>query len=110
MNTLNESTEVVNGAMSEISGSAQGTADSIQTQTTMTQSIQDSIEVTLQRSENMVVVAKQSGELNEQSLQIMGKLKKQSEVISATNSEVADSMRQLQERTAAVKNIANTIF
>lgn len=110
MNTLNESTEVVNGAMSEISGSAQGTADSIQTQTTMTQSIQDSIEVTLQRSENMVVVAKQSGELNEQSLQIMGDLKKQSEVISDTNSEVADSMRQLQERTEAVKNIADTIF
>lgn len=110
MNALNESTEVVNGAMSEISGSAQGTADSIQTQTTMTQSIQDSIEVTLQRSENMVVVAKQSGELNEQSLQIMGDLKKQSEVISDTNSEVADSMRQLQERTEAVKNIADTIF
>ncbi len=110
MNALNESTEVVNGAMSEISGSAQGTADSIQTQTTMTQSIQDSIEVTLERSENMVVVAKQSGELNEQSLQIMGDLKKQSEVISDTNSEVADSMRQLQERTEAVKNIADTIF
>jgi len=110
MNTLNDSTEVVNGAMAEISGSAQGTADSIQTQTTMTQSIQDSIEVTLKRSENMVVVAKQSGELNEQSLQIMGDLKKQSEVISDTNSEVAASMRQLQERTEAVKNIADTIF
>ena len=110
MNTLNESTEVVNGAMSEISGSAQGTADSIQTQTTMTQSIQDSIEVTLQRSENMVVVAKHSGELNEQSLQIMTDLKKQSEVIADTNSEVADSMHQLQERTKAVKSIADTIF
>lgn len=110
MNALNDSTEVVNGAMSEISGSAQGTADSIQTQTTMTQSIQDSIEVTLQRSENMVLVAKQSGELNEQSLQIMGDLKKQSEVISETNSEVAASMRKLQERTEAVKNIADTIF
>jgi len=110
MNVLNDSTEVVNGAMSEISGSAQGTAESIQTQTTMTQSIQDSIEVTLKRSENMVVVAKQSGELNEQSLQIMGDLKKQSEVISDTNGEVADSMRELQERTEAVKTIANTIF
>ncbi len=110
MNTLNDSTEVVNGAMSEISGSAQGTADSIQTQTTMTQSIQDSIEVTLQRSENMVVVAKHSGELNEQSLQIMTDLKKQSEVIADTNSEVADSMHQLQERTKAVKSIADTIF
>lgn len=110
MNTLNASTEVVNGAMSEISGSAQGTAESIQTQTTMTQSIQDSIEVTLKRSENMVAVAKHSGELNEHSLQIMGDLKKQSEVISDTNSDVATSMRQLQERTEAVKNIASTIF
>ncbi len=110
MTTLNDSTEVVNGAMTEISDSAQGTAESIQTQTTMTQNIQDSIEVTLKRSENMVVVAKQSGELNEQSLQIMGDLKKQSEVISDTNLEVADSMRELQERTEAVKTIANTIF
>lgn len=110
MNALNGSTEVMNGAMTEISGSSQGTADSIQTQTTMTQNIQDSIEVTLQRSESMVIVAKESGELNEQSLQIMSDLKKQSAVISDTNSEVADSMRSLQERTKAVKNIADTIF
>ena len=91
MNKLNESTEVVNGAMTEISGSAQGTAESIQTQTTMTQSIQDSIGVTLERSENMVNVAKQSGKLNEQSLEIMNHLKRQSEVISATNDEVSIS-------------------
>lgn len=110
MNVLNNSTEVVNGAMTEISGSAQGTAESIQTQTAMTQNIQESIEATLQRSENMVVVAKQSGELNEESLQIMGDLKKQSAVISDTNSEVADSMLRLQEHTKAVKNIADTIF
>ena len=110
MNKLNESTEIVNGAMSEISGSAQGTADSIQTQTTMTQNIQDSIEVTLKRSENMVVVAKQSGELNEQSLEIVNNLKRQSEVIADTNSEVADSMRALQEKTSTVKSIADTIF
>lgn len=110
MNKLNESTEIVNGAMSEISGSAQGTADSIQTQTTMTQSIQDSIEVTLKRSENMVLVAKQSGELNEQSLDIVNNLKRQSEVIADTNSEVADSMRALQEKTSTVKSIADTIF
>ena len=110
MNVLNESTEVVNGAMSEISGSAQGTAESIQTQTTMTQSIQDSIEVTLARSENMVKVAKQSGELNEKSLDIMNHLKRQSEVISETNEEVSTSMRMLQERTSAVKSITDTIF
>lgn len=110
MNKLNESTEVVNGAMTEISDSAQGTAESIQTQTTMTQSIQDSIEVTLERSENMVMVAKQSGELNEQSLAIVNNLKRQSEVIADTNSEVAESMRALQEKTSTVKSIADTIF
>ena len=84
MNKLNESTEVVNGAMTEISDSALGTAESIQTQTTMTQNIQDSIEVTLKRSENMVSVAKQSGELNEQSLAIVNNLKRQSKVIADT--------------------------
>lgn len=110
VNKLNESTEVVNGAMTEISDSAQGTAESIQTQTTMTQNIQDSIEVTLERSENMVLVAKQSGELNEQSLSIVNNLKRQSEVIADTNSEVAESMHALQEKTSTVKSIADTIF
>lgn len=110
VNELNSSTEVVNGAMKDISDSTQSTAENIQTQTTMTQSIQDSIGLTLERSENMVQVAKQSGELNAQSLAFMNHLKSQSEVIADTNSEVAESMRQLKERTNAVKSIADTIF
>lgn len=110
VNELNSSTEVVNGAMKDISDSTQSTAENIQTQTEMTQNIQDSIGVTLERSEQMVQVAKQSGELNEKSSQIMNDLKKQSEVIAETNSEVAESMKLLQERTHAVKSIADTIF
>ena len=110
MNALNDSTEIVNGAMSEISGSSQGTAESIQIQTTMTQNIQQSIETTQQRSDNMVAAARRANTLNEQSLRVMGDLKKQSEVISLTNSEVADSMNQLQECTKEVKVIADTIF
>lgn len=107
---LNSSTEVVNGAMKDISDSTLSTAENIQTQTEMTQSIQDSIEETIARSEKMVTVAKQSGELNDKSSRIMDDLKKQSEVIAATNSEVADAMHSLQERTMAVKSIADTIF
>lgn len=110
VNELNSSTEVVNGAMKDISDSTLSTAENIQTQTTMTQNIQESIGQTLERSENMVQVAKHSGELNQQSLLIMNNLKKQSEVISETNSEVAESMQKLQERTGAVKSIADTIF
>lgn len=110
VNELNSSTHVVNGAMKDISDSTLSTAENIQTQTSMTQNIQDSIGQTLERSENMVQVAKHTGELNDQSLQIMNNLKKQSEVIADTNSEVADSMKKLQERAVAVKSIADTIF
>lgn len=107
---LNSSTEVVNGAMKDISDSTQSTAENIQTQTEMTQNIQDSIGMTLERSEKMVEVAKQSSELTDRSSQIMGELKKQSQVIEETNSEVVESMKALQERTNAVKSIADTIF
>lgn len=110
VNELNSSTEVVNGAMKDISDSTLSTAENIQTQTEMTQSIQDSIEETIARSEKMVTVAKQSGELNDKSVKIMGDLKKQSEVIASTNAEVAEAMEMLQERTKAVKSIADTIF
>ena len=110
INRLNESSEVVNGAMGDISSSTQSTSDNIQTQTTMTQNIQDSINVTIQSSENMVRVAQQSNELNQQNVQLMGALKQQSAVIAETNGDVASSMRALQDRTNAVKGIADTIF
>lgn len=107
---LNGSTEVVNGAMRDISDSTQSTAENIQAQTEMTQNIQDSIGSTLERSEQMVQVARQSEELNHKSAKIMDDLHRQSAVIAETNAEVAKSMRSLQERTSAVKSIADTIF
>ncbi len=110
VNDLNSSTEMVKSAMQDISDSTMNTAENIQTQTTMTQQIQESIDTTINRSENMVRVAKESEEINEQSIEIMNDLKKQSEVIGSTNSEVAQSMKKLQERTNAVKSIADTIF
>ena len=110
INQLNESSEVVNGAISDISSSTQTTAESIQTQTEMTQSIQDAIGVTLDSAEKMVQAAQQSNELNKQNIQLMNELKQQAAVITQTNGDVAESMRLLQERTKAVKGIADTIF
>ena len=110
INQLNESSEVVNNAMRDISDSTYSTSENIQTQTTMTQNIQDSINVTIQSSENMVRVAQQSNELNQQNLVLMGDLKQQSQVIAETNGDVAEAMKALQERTNAVKGIADTIF
>lgn len=110
INALNESTDVVNGAMSDISESTLHTAENIQTQTEMTQNIQDSIGETLKLSEIMVKVAKQSNEMNEENIKIMDNLKKHSKLIETTNSEVASSMNELGERTNAVKSIAGTIL
>lgn len=110
VNELKSSTEIVNGAAREISDSTQSTAENIQTQTNMTQDIQNSITSTLERSDRMVQVAKQSVQLNEQNIEIMNDLKNQSAVITDTNSAVASSMNQLQTRTEAVKSIADTIF
>ena len=110
INQLNESSEVVNNAMKDISDSTLSTSETIQTQTTMTQNIQDSISVTLESSENMVRVAQQSNELNQQNMALMGDLRQQSQVISETNGHVSEAMKTLQERTNAVKSIADTIF
>ena len=110
INQLNESSEVVNNAMKDISDSTLSTSETIQTQTTMTQNIQESINVTIESSENMVRVAQQSNELNQQNIMLMGDLKQQSQVIAETNGHVSDAMKSLQERTNAVKSIADTIF
>lgn len=109
MNDLNQSTEVMNGSMKDISESTMTTAENIQVQTHMTQNIQESIEQTLGSSEEMVRVAIHSGELNTKNVELMNNLQNQSSVIAQTNSEVADSMKELKACTEAVKTIADTI-
>ena len=110
VNDLNGSSEVVNGAMKNISESTLSTAENIQTQTTMTANIQESIEQTLQNSETMVDIAKQSSEINKQSMEVMSRLKEQSQLISHTNKDVAEAMEALQKKTEEVRNIADTIL
>lgn len=107
---LNDSSEVVNHAMENISESTYSTSENIQTQTAMTQNIQESIQVTISSSETMVRVAEKSNELNQQNLSLMRDLRHQSQVIAQTNEDVAEAMKLLQERTNAVKSIADTIF
>lgn len=107
---LNASAGIVEGSVKNISDSTQSTAESIQTQTEMTQSIQQSISQTLEYSQNMVQAAKESEQLNTESLKMMNSLKKQSAMIAETNAGVAASMKELRERTNAVRTIADTIF
>lgn len=110
VNELNESTDIVNSAVKDISDSTYSTAEDIQTQTVMTNNIQTSIADTLVRSENMVQVANESDDLNSRNLELIREIMQQSTAISDINSNVATSMDKLQERTNAVKSIAEAIY
>ena len=92
-------------ARKDISDSTYSTSESIQTQTNMTHNIQESLQITIESSENMVRVAQHSNELNKQNLVLMGDLKQQSQVIAQTNGDVADEIRQLAEKT--IENLGN---
>lgn len=107
---LNDSTNIVNSAVKDISDSTYSTAEDIQTQTVMTNNIQNSIKETLERSDNMVQVANESDDLNSKNLELIHEIKQQSTAISDINSNVATSMNRLQDRTNTVKSIADTIF
>lgn len=110
MNKLNDSTNVVTSAMKDISDSTQCTAENIQTQTVMTQSIQDSIDETIARSEDMVQIAVRSTNLNDANLAIMNQILDQSRQVADINGDVSASMNTLVDKSEAVKSIADTIF
>ena len=106
---LKESSEVVRHSGNDISESTSQTAENIQTQTMMTQNIQENIEKTVERSEHMVRVAQRSNEVNSRNMEMVKELKKQADVLAATNAQVAAAMRQLRDNVGSVKNITNTI-
>src|SRR5690625_3762153 len=107
---LNNSTDIVNDSVEEITDSTQVIAENIQDQTIMTNNIQKSIVETLGRSENMVQVANQSEKLNNQNIKIMNDIEEHAVAVSKINSNVVTSMSNLQERTNAVKSVANIIL
>ncbi len=107
---LTDSTNVVTGAVREISEGNLNTAENIQNQTNMTQNIQGSIDDILNVAREMVDVARESEEVDKNSIAIMDHLRAQSETIKDTNGEVAATMKSLQEKAGSVKGIVDTIL
>lgn len=110
MNELQMSSEAVSEAVGDISLSTSATAESVQNQSIMTQGIQDHLEQTLARAEDMVKVADRSRELNEESTEKMRKLLAEAAALQKTNDTVAATMKQLQQNVLNVKEITKTIF
>ena len=110
MNKLDETTQSVSGAMDEISNSTLANAEHIQEQTVMTQKIQDLIEETVARSEEMVASATEASNINEENHAMMLQLKEKSEKISEINSHVGAAMNALVEKGNEMKSITEVIL
>lgn len=107
---LCEQTQNVSLSMQEIVDSTQMTAESIEEQNKMTQSIHGAIEETRDRSKKMVGIATESNASVSENLAIMQELKEQSEMIAATNTQVNEAMLRLQQKTLEVEAITSIIL
>ena len=110
MEELTNSSDSVSLSMKDIADSTQLTAENIQTQTVMTQNIQEDLSSTLDASEAMFKISKDTAELNTKSMNDMESLKKMATTISSVNNSVSTSMEALVKKADDVKNIATTIF
>ena len=110
MEQVNESNDVMNQSMQEITTGAQSTAESIQEQTIMTENIRNTIEVTDASAETMADVAKNSAVQAEESTNRMEEMQKQSEAIEVSSNELAEAMTQLKVKVQEVTDITQAIF
>lgn len=110
MTELQESSNIVNQAVENISSGSISTANSIQNQSLMTQDIQENLDQVVQRAENMVHTANESNELNQDSLEKIQSLRNEALTLIRTNDTVAEAMKHLQQNVESVKEITNTIF
>ncbi len=110
MSELQASSEAVSEAVGDISHSTSATAESVQSQSIMTQGIQDNLEQAVVRATAMVQAAARSSELNEESAEKMQQLLVESQKLQETNDAVAEAMKQLKTNVINVKEITNTIF
>lgn len=110
MNELDEATRSMNNSLNEISNSTTYTAENIQSQTQMTQTIQESINDTRNLSGEMVTLVNNTDKSISDSTNYMTELKDQSVIIGDTNSEVTSSMEKLQNQAKEVQKITALIL
>ena len=107
---LRDSSQVVHSSIQEISVSTQITAESVHEQTQMTSQIKDAIEETAQNARIMVEAAEASARMAEESMDMMNQMRAGAETIGETNTQVAKSMSQLQDKAKEVEQITEVIF
>jgi len=110
MEQVNESSDIMNQSLQEISTGAQSTAESVQEQTVMTENIRSAIEITDGSAVTMAEVAENSAHQAEESTNRMEEMQRQSEEIEISGTELAEAMKQLKDKVLEVTGITNSIF
>lgn len=110
MHALEQSAGVMLNSMEEIAAGTLSTAESVQSQTAMTQEIQNSIQTTAEKSRSMVEVSEEAQNSIRQGHEAVDALNQQTEVIVSTNKLVVENMGHLQQEADAMQSFADTIL
>lgn len=101
---------IVDACMREIMDTAGLTAENMEEQNQMTQSIQDAISDTGELSKQMVSLVEKSNEGIQTNIVLMESLKEQSLLIANTNQSVSEEMIRLSDKTKAMEAIVDMIL
>lgn len=110
IDNLKESSVVVHSSIEEVSVRTKETAENVQEQTRMTAQISEVIEETANNAKIMVETTVSSAKMVEDSMMVIDKIRNSAKGINETNSCVAISMEELQEKAKEVQSITEVIF
>lgn len=110
LGNLRDSSNIVHTSIKEISDRIQETVESIQEQTRMTTVINDAIAETAEYTRIMVNAVTDSTRVVGENMEVFHNIRKNAETIGETNSRMAQSMKELQNRAQEVQQITEVIF
>ena len=110
IDSLQDAAHQVHDSLQDITERTARTVESVQEQSTMTNHINKDIEDTAEHAQVMVEAATVSAKLLSDNMVVIDSIRKDAETINATNSKVAASMEDLQEKAEEVQQITEVIF
>ncbi|MDD6195083.1 MAG: methyl-accepting chemotaxis protein [Lachnospiraceae bacterium] len=108
--SLASSIDISATSVSHISESSKKTAESIQTQTTMSANITESLEKIVNCTKEMLQTSRQAIDVVNTGNRTVENLKHQADIVSQINEETAEITRELQDRATGIKEVVNTIL
>ncbi|WP_027631344.1 methyl-accepting chemotaxis protein [Clostridium hydrogeniformans] len=109
INSIEKSSNVIHGAMSEIVKGCESTASNIEEQTTATTNIQNEITTTAELSKEMKNYSEESGKIFNESIIVVKNLSEKASLVKTNNREVYEISKSLKDKTNKVQSIIDMI-